>query len=163
MKKNLTINEAIEISKNLRKQKKIIIVTGGCFDIIHIGHISLLTEAKKKGDILFVLLENDTNTTINKGLGRPINNQKQRSIVLEALETVDYVINLPNIINDNEYDNLITALRPAIIATTKGDSFRKHKERQALIIGAIVVDVIKPIPNTSTSKMADVIQKKFMI
>lgn len=151
--KILTIQQAIDVSNKLKAEGKAIVLAGGCFDILHIGHIDFLNEAKKRGDVLFVLLESDEAIRRIKGNNRPINSQADRARILSALLGVDYAIILPQLKTDKEYDDVVIKLRPDIIATTKGDKYKKHKERQAKLIGAKVVDVIKNISNKSTTKL----------
>src|SRR3989338_4683401 len=75
-----------------RKEGKRIAFTNGCFDILHLGHVSYLEAAKKKNRILIVGLNSDASVKrLNKGPRRPINSQRDRAHVLAALESVDYV------------------------------------------------------------------------
>jgi rfaE bifunctional protein nucleotidyltransferase chain/domain len=69
-----------------------IVATNGCFDILHAGHVQYLQEAKSLGDKLVVGLNSDKSVKKLKGKARPFNNQKNREIVLSALECVDEVI-----------------------------------------------------------------------
>ena len=69
-----------------------IVATNGCFDIFHAGHVQFLQEAKSLGDKLVVGLNSDKSVKKLKGKARPFNNQKNREIVLSALECVDEVI-----------------------------------------------------------------------
>src|SRR3989344_8872455 len=84
--------DSIKISKEFREQGKRIVLVGGCFDILHLGHIKFLESAKKLGDCLFVLLENDESVLRLKGKDRPINNQTERAQDLSSLSIVDYVV-----------------------------------------------------------------------
>lgn len=154
MSKILKISDAIKLTNVLRKQNKTIVVAGGCFDILHPGHVLFLQKAKKQGDILFVLLESDDMIRKKKGKDRPIHTQKDRSLILENLTMIDYIIPLPLLYTDQDYDNLLSSLKPTIIATTKGDANRHHKERQAKLINAQVVEVIQRIEYTSTTMLA---------
>lgn len=149
----MTIEEAIKISSKLKEQDRMIVLAGGCFDVLHIGHIIFLKNAKKYGDFLFVLLESDEKIKEIKGKNRPINGQSDRAEILSSFYFVDYVILLPLFKTNIEYDNLIKAIKPAIIATTKGDKLEFHKKRQAKLINAKVVKVIKNISNKSTTKL----------
>ncbi len=74
-----------------RKQKETIVFTNGCFDVLHRGHIEYLRFCKQQGDIVVVGLNSDTSVRALKGPQRPINNQHDRSAVLAALESVDYI------------------------------------------------------------------------
>lgn len=159
MKKILNIGEAVEIAKELRNKGKSIILSGGCFDILHIGHLIFLENAKKQGDVLFVLLESDAAIKKLKGKNRPINTQKDRASLLEALKIVDYVILLPNLIANENYDEIITQIKPSIIAVTKGDLSIRHKERQAKKVNGKVVVVTKMIQDQSTTRLAELISK----
>lgn len=151
--KILNIQQAINVARELRKQNKSIVLGGGCFDILHIGHINFLKKAKDFGDYLFVLLESDEKIKNIKGKNRPINTQKDRAEILSSLYFVDYVIILPLLKTDLEYDDLISKIKPDIIATTKGDKQIAHKKRQASIINAKVINVIENISNQSTTRL----------
>ncbi len=154
MNKIISINKAIEVSKRLRNKEKTIVLVGGFFDILHEGHIKFLQNAKKQGDYLFVLLEDDRKARKTKGSKRPINSQKDRAKILSTLEAVDYVILLKNMTNDSQYDKIIIQIRPAIIATTYNDPYIKHKKRQAKLVKGKVMCVIKRISDHSTTQLA---------
>lgn len=153
MNKIIRVKEAISIARELNKQNKTIVVAGGCFDILHPGHLLFLEKAKKMGDVLFVLLESDETIRTTKGDNRPINTQKDRALKLSALIAVDYIILLSQLKKDRQYDNLLLKIKPTIIATTKGDPKRYHKERQAKLMGITVIDVMERVKDTSTSQL----------
>lgn len=155
MNKLIEPEEAIKISKDLRHQGKSIVLAGGCFDILHNGHMQYLTKAKEQGDILMVLLENDETIQKIKGNNRPIHAQKDRAAILASLEVVDYIVLLPFMKNDKSYDKLVISLKPDIIAATKGDPQETNKRRQARSINAKVVEVISRINESSTSQLAE--------
>ena len=90
-KKITTLNKLIPIVKKLKKQNKKIVTTNGVFDILHLGHVKYLEQAKKLGDVLIVGVNTDYSVKLNKGDRRPINNEKSRASVLAALESIDYV------------------------------------------------------------------------
>lgn len=159
MKKILTVQESIKKARLLRRSGKHIVLVGGCFDILHVGHIIFLESAKKGGDVLFVLLESDEAVKVIKGKNRPINSQKDRAQVLSALTVVDYVICLPKKLADHDYDQLLIKLKPDILATTKGDSHRHHKERQAKLVGAKLIDVTNRLKDQSTTRLAKILQE----
>ena len=161
MKKIISVKTALKVLENIRKKNKIVVLTGGCFDILHVGHIRFLSKAKKQGDYLFLLLENDKTVKKLKGFNRPINSQKERAEVLAALSFVDYVVLLEEMKNNNDYDKLISALRPNIIATTKDDPQAIHNLRQAKEINAKVSFVTNRIKNRSTTLLAEIISKNF--
>jgi len=141
----------------LTRERKTVLV-GGCFDIVHLGHLIFLEKAKAKGDILIVLLESDENIKKNKGQNRPINNQENRAVFLTKLKMVDYVIKLPEMKNDDDYLKIIKKIKPEIIAVSENDNNLEKKMEQAKEIGAKLLTVSKLIPYQSTSLIIDKIK-----
>lgn len=158
--KILKPKQAIEIAKKLREQKRSIVLVGGVFDILHIGHIKFLEKAKERGNILFVFLESDETARKTKGKNRPINTQKIRAQVLSSVEFVDYIIVLPEMKNDANYDKLVSLIHPIAIAITANDKNIKHKIRQAELIDTKVISVVSEIENKSTTKIAKIIEEE---
>ncbi|HBQ51076.1 TPA: glycerol-3-phosphate cytidylyltransferase [Candidatus Daviesbacteria bacterium] len=134
------------------KGKKIVLV-GGCFDILHPGHVIFLEKAKKEGDLLVVLLESDQKVHELKGLNRPIHTQKARAKVLSALRSVDRVVMLPFMHKEEEYDAIIQKIKPKVIAATSGDYANKFKQRSAKLVGSKLKYVTRLIGNHSSSKI----------
>lgn len=132
--------------------KKIILV-GGCFDLLHYGHIRFLKEAKSHGDWLVVALESDENVRRMKGDSRPIHTQKQRKEMLEAISVVDEVISLSPISTDQEYADLVKRVKPHVIAVTEGDPIVEKKKSHAQMVDAQLVTIPK-IPTPSTSQLS---------
>lgn len=128
-------------------------LVGGCFDVLHPGHVVFLKEAKKAGNRLIVMLESDEKIKKIKGVNRPVHNQKERALVLKALKFVDTVILLPYMQTEEEYDALIQKINPDIIAATLGDPENYHKVRSAKLTGARLKFVTKLIGNHSTSRI----------
>lgn len=160
MNKIVTVQQAVPIAEKLHKETKRIVMVGGCFDILHIGHITFLEKAKKTGDKLFVLLESDQSIRKIKGAGRPINNQEDRAKILTAFESVDYVILLPSNLSDKDYDRIIIQIKPSVIAITQGDVYKKNKERQAALINSKVIEVINVIKDQSTTRLVKLLGKE---
>lgn len=155
----ITTDQAIELGTALAQENKKIVLVGGCFDILHLGHLTFLEQAKTHGDSLIVMIEADETIAVSKGPKRPINTQNDRAKLLAALKVVDYVILLPPGMTNEAYDTLVFAIKPAIIATTKGDEHRNHKERQAAAIGAQVIDVVDLVENQSTTKVIEILNE----
>ncbi len=128
------------------------VLVGGCFDLLHFGHIQFLASAKQLGDHLIVALESDENVRRMKGPTRPIHTQKQRQSMLEALRVVDEVILLPPLNTDAGYAALVTSVRPAVIAITKDDPMESKKRDHAALINARV-EIIAKIHTPSTSQL----------
>lgn len=153
-------DRAIKISKKLRREGKKLVLAGGVFDILHIGHIKFLEAAKRKGDVLFILLESDENVKKYKGENRPINSQENRALLLSVLKPIDYVVCLNEMKNNSDYDSLVIKLKPDVIATTKKSSQEIHNIRQAKLVNAEVISVINRISDKSTTKLAEIIAKE---
>ncbi len=160
MKNVLDINEATKLSKQLKSEGKTIILVGGCFDILHPGHVQFLKSAKEKGDVLLVTLESDRKITDLKGSERPLHTQEERAFMLTSLKYVDHGILLPFFSRNEQYDELITRIKPDVIATTENDSHILHKKRQAKRINAKVIEVIKYIPHKSTTRLLKALEKE---
>ena len=119
-----------------------------------------MESAKKQGNILFVFVESDQKVKEIKKENRPINNQNDRADVLSSIRFVDYVIKIPFFTKNDEYDELVTYLKPSVIAVTKTSEAVKHAGRQAKKIGARVAQVIGRIPDQSTTKIAKIISEE---
>ncbi|HEX7042170.1 MAG TPA: adenylyltransferase/cytidyltransferase family protein [Patescibacteria group bacterium] len=156
----LKIKDVENVTNSLKSQNKRIVLTGGCFDILHFGHITLLENAKSRGDILFVMLESDDAIRIKKGINRPIHTQIQRAKMLSSISSVDYIIMLPSLMSDTDYDLLVKKIKPDIIATTKNDKYAFHKKRQAKETGAKLIFVNDPIKNISTTSILQILSKE---
>jgi len=159
MNKIIDIEKAVKLSKKFKKAGKTIVLSGGCFDVLHLGHIKFLEAAKKQGDVLFVFLESDEKVKKIKKANRPINSQTARAQVLSSIRFVDYVIRIPYFENAG-YDKLVNSLKPSVIAVTKESEAIKYVKRQAEKIGARVSEVIGQIPDQSTSKIAKIIAEE---
>lgn len=143
MNKIISINDAAQISKRLKNENKKIILVGGCFDILHDGHIKFLDESKKNADALILLLESDENIKKIKGNNRPINSQKNRSIVLSSLEYIYGIILLEGVTKSEDYDKLIVQIKPDFIAITKGDKNISQREKQCKKVNAKLIQIEK--------------------
>ena len=103
-----------------QSSNKKIVFTNGCFDILHVGHIRLLNDAKKLGDILVVGINSDSSVKKLKGENRPVNIESDRKTLLESLKSVDYVFTF---VEDNPL-NLIKKIRPNILV--KGGDYNEN-------------------------------------
>lgn len=159
MDKVLTVEQAIEKSKKLKQESNKIILAGGCFDILHLGHLKFLNQAKKLGGWLMVLLESDETVKRLKGPERPIIPQEERAMILANLNVVDFVVLLPEFRSGKDYFSLVKELKPDIIAVTKGDPKKDKKSIQAEAIGAKVVEVIEKEKGFSTTELINKIKK----
>ena len=136
-----------KIHLSQRNHKTKVVLVGGCFDILHYGHIYFLKRARKLGNILIVALESDENTRKLKGPKRPIHTQKQRAEMLKSLRFVDKVITLPPMKSDLDYKKLVRRVNPDIIAVTYGDTKNTHG------VKTIVLPKIKTPSTTQIAKL----------
>lgn len=95
----------------LRNQGKKIVFTNGCFDLLHIGHVRYLQEARSLGDALVVGVNSDESVKRLKGPTRPVQNESDRAEILAALAAVDFTV----IFNEDTPENLIHKVRPDIL------------------------------------------------
>ncbi len=96
-KKNKTLSQILRIIKVFKKQGKKIVTYNGSFDILHLGHLKAIKEAKKQGDILIILLNTDESIRMYKGLHHPINQENSRLEMLACLDDVDYIVTFDDI------------------------------------------------------------------
>lgn len=146
MGKILSWEELKEAVERLKADGKKIVFTNGCFDIIHIGHIRYLKEAKTLGDMLVVGLNSDRSVSMIKP-DRPIIPQNHRAEVLSSLEMVDYVV----LFDEETPYELIKLLKPDILV--KGGDWKKED-----IIGSDIVKKTRSLPyikDISTSKIIE--------
>jgi len=139
-----------------RKNKGRIVLTGGCFDILHVGHVRFLSEAKKLGDTLVVLLESDENVKKLKGKNRPVFIQKERAEMLSALRSVDFIVLLPMVESDGDYSDLVMKIKPDIIVLTERDPLFEKKKEQAKKVGG-ELKVVSLTETYSTSKLGGIL------
>jgi len=156
MKKKALIIKYQDLEKqtSIFKNKKTVLV-GGCFDLIHFGHLKFLEAAKKEGDFLIVALESDKFIKKHKRK-LPVHQQRERAEILANLNMVDMVILLPFFQANNDYFELVKKLTPSIIAVTEGDRQLGNKKEQALKVGAEVKEVIADLKKFSTRNIAKV-------
>jgi len=151
--KVMTSRQLAPLLEAARKQKKRIVFTNGCFDLMHVGHTRYLQTAKQLGDLLVVGVNSDASVrSLNKSQDRPIVNEAQRAEVLAALGCVDYVV----IFTEPDPLNLITALQPDVLV--KGGDWAIDK-----IVGRDVVEqrggVVKTIPLVPGMSTTSLIQR----
>ncbi len=127
------------------------VLLGGCFDIIHRGHIEFLNASKKQADVLIVLLESDATIQKIKGEKRPVNTQMDRALVLSHLIMVDYVICLEPLLTNTDYAQIVKSIKPDIIAVTKGDPLKEVKAGHAQLCSSQLIEVIDRKEGYSTT------------
>jgi len=127
-----TLEEIELLSEELKKRGKKVVFTNGCFDILHVGHVKYLEEAKSYGDVLILGLNSDASVSRLKGPTRPVNTENDRAYILASLEAVDYVVKF---YDDTPYE-LIKAVQPHILV--KGGDY-EGKE----VVGQDIADELR--------------------
>jgi len=133
--------------QRLKAEGKKIVFTNGCFDLIHIGHVRSLKEAKKLGDVLVVGLNSDRSVSLIKP-GRPVIPQNQRAEVLASLEMVDYVC----LFDEETPCELIKLIQPDVLV--KGGDWKKED-----IVGADIAKETHSIPYIQGISTTEIIEK----
>ena len=146
-----------ELINNLKKQKKTIAFTNGCFDLVHAGHIDYLEKAKAFGDVLIVGVNSDASVHRIKGDKRPIVKEKYRLRLLEGIQSIDYIM----LFEDNTPLSLIRKIGPNVLV--KGADWKDKGvvgEDFVTTYGGRV-ELIDLLPGISTSILIDDILKAY--
>ncbi len=134
--------------RGLREQGLKVVFTNGCFDLLHVGHVRYLTEARAKGDILVVGLNSDRSVLEIKGSNRPIVPEDQRAEVLASLSCVDFI----TIFDEPDPLALIKTLLPDILV--KGADWAEDE-----IIGKEIVEEVIRIPLIRGASTSGIIER----
>lgn len=108
----MTVQEAAAVAERYRATGRRIVLANGCFDLLHVGHVRYLEEARRLGDVLFVGINSDAAVARLKGAGRPLMPADERAEMLAALRAVDHVF----VFDDDTADGILRALRPDVHA-----------------------------------------------
>ena len=148
------------IIESLKREGKKIVWTNGCFDIIHVGHISYLMRAGELGDILLVGLNSDQSVHSNKGPSRPVNHELDRAVILSAFECVDYIV----LFDDKTPMRLLEELQPDIYA--KGGDYTidtiVQEERQLVEGYGGSIAIIPGVEGQSTTNIVEKLQQEML-
>ncbi len=155
-----SVEKLISTLKDYRKEGKKIVFTNGCFDLLHVGHVRYLQEAKTLGDVLIVGINSDESArSLNKGAGRPIVPEHQRQEVIAALECVDCVIQFA----EATPLNLIRIVAPDVLVKGGDWSLDGIIGRQEVEGNGGQVLAIPLVPNISTSLLVQQIQQEVLL
>lgn len=134
-----------------RRQGKRVVLTNGCFDLLHVGHVRYLRQAKALGDVLVVGVNDDASVGRLKGSGRPIMGQENRAEMVASLEGVDFV----TVFSEDTALVLVGALRPEVYA--KGGDYSKGgkepPEAGAVLEYGGLVELLPLVPGVSTTDL----------
>lgn len=142
--------------EKLQAGGKTVVVTNGCFDILHVGHVRYLQKTKSFADYLIVLLNSDKSVKAIKGDSRPINSELNRAEILCALSCVDFVV----LFDENSPVDLIDEIKPNVY--TKGADYTMETLPEAEIMrkNNIRVEFISFVEGQSTTNIINKINKE---
>lgn len=144
--------------KQLKQNKQTIVLTSGCYDIVHVGHLSHLQRAKQLGDVLMVCLSSDEQIRAIKGEGRPINHYEDRITFFQTIPYVDYIVlyNEEHLESEGTLGSIMRAIAPDIWVKgsdyTKEAILTKHPYLQR-------IEIFENIINKSTTKIVNKIKQ----
>lgn len=118
VKRALTRKEMQKEVARLKKQNKKVVFTNGCFDLLHLGHVSLFQKAATLGDVLIVAINSDKSLSCLKGPKRPLVGEKDRAKLLLALKPVDYVV----VFGEQTPKEILSELMPDVLV--KGGDYK---------------------------------------
>ena len=141
------------LAESSRQRGEKLVLTNGCFDLLHLGHVRYLGAARSLGDALVVAINGDDSVRALKGEGRPLNRERERAEVVAALECVDHVV----IFSEVRVTRLLERVRPAIYV--KGGDYTADtldpEERAALEKTGAQIRILPFEPGYSTSGLIE--------
>src|SRR3712207_93084 len=151
----LNRNLVSAVVEEAKKQGKIVVFTNGCFDILYVGHLRYLEEAKRQGDILIIGVNSDASVKRLKGETRPINSEKDRAEMLCGLAAVDYTV----LFEEDTPIELLEELKPSI--HVKGGDYAKEElpETETVEKHGGEVRILRFVEGKSTTNIVNKIQK----
>ena len=156
-KKIVTAEQLATVGKEMRDENRRLVLTNGCFDLLHVGHVRYLRTARALGDALAVAINGDESVRVLKGNGRPLNREADRAEVVAALECVDYVV----IFMEVRATDLLDQVRPAIYV--KGGDYTPETldagERDALERSGSEIRIVPFEKGHSTSSLVEKVKQ----
>jgi len=143
--------------EQLKAQGKRIVFTNGGFELLHVGHVRSLADARSRGDVLIVAVNSDRSVRGNKGAGRPVTSESERMELLAALRCVDIV----TVFSDPTVDGLLMRLKPHVHA--KGSDYTEQTvpERDTVLAYGGDIAIVGDPKDHSTTELLDRIAKAF--
>ncbi|MFT5426935.1 MAG: D-beta-D-heptose 7-phosphate kinase/D-beta-D-heptose 1-phosphate adenosyltransferase [Gammaproteobacteria bacterium] len=155
--KGILDNARLETVVNeIKKQGETLVMTNGCFDILHAGHVQYLKRAKQLGDYLLVAVNDDASVFRLKGSGRPVNKLEDRMAVLDALEVVDWVIPFA----DDTPENLIKKVLPEVLVKGGDYEINEIAGADAVIKNKGEVKILTLLEGCSTSRIIESVRSQ---
>jgi len=143
--------------EQLRSAGKKLVATNGCFDLLHLGHVTYLENARKQGNALLVGINSDSSVRELKGPNRPVNNEDDRALVVAALESVDAVF----IFSEKAATRFLSLAKPDIYI--KGGDYTletlNQEERRTVENTGGKITIIPFVPGKSTTTILEKISR----
>lgn len=146
--------DIINIVRSGQQVGKTYVVTNGCFDILHVGHVRYLQKTKEFADYLIVMLNSDISVKALKGEGRPINNEQDRAEILSALSCVDYVV----LFDEKSPARLLEDIKPDVYTKGADYTLETLPERDIVLRNNIKVEFIDFVQGKSTTNIINKIK-----
>lgn len=157
MKSIYTRAEILAIRKKLKKEKKKVVFTNGCFDVLHAGHVDYLNKAKAAGDVLILGLNSDASVKRIKGEKRPIVKEEERAFILSNLKAVDYV----TLFEEDTPQEIIGELIPDILVKGADWAIDKIVGRDIVEANGGEVKTISFVTDQSTTNIIQTILDRY--
>jgi len=155
--KIVPLEEAVALRARLRGEGRRVVATNGCFDLLHVGHLRYLAQARERGDFLWIGLNGDASVRELKGPERPVNTEADRAEVLAALRVVDAVTIFPEV----RAVRFLQAVAPDLYV--KGGDYKPETldadERAAVAAGGGTIEILPLVPGKSTTATLQKIKK----
>ena len=156
MNKLFSKSEIIKIVRQGKAEGKTFVVTNGCFDILHVGHVRYLKKTKEYADKLIVMLNSDISVKSIKGENRPINCEEDRAEILSSLSCVDYVV----LFDEKSPASLLEDIKPNIYTKGADYTLENLPERDVVLRNNIRVEFIDFVEGKSTTNVINKINEK---
>ncbi|NLR94235.1 MULTISPECIES: D-glycero-beta-D-manno-heptose 1-phosphate adenylyltransferase [Flammeovirga] len=153
--KIVDLNKALQIRKEWKNNNEKVVFTNGCFDIVHLGHVDYLEQARLKGSKMILGLNTDASVKRLKGDERPINNEYARARLLAAFEFIDMVI----LFGDDTPLDLISTLLPDVLVKGADYTIDNIVGAKEVLENGGSVETIELVEGFSTSSIIDKIRK----
>ncbi len=134
--KLVSFDEIERVFSSLSTRK--VALAGGCFDVLHIGHVKFFEFARSQADILVIVLEPDEKIRLWKHR-KPVHTQVDRAHILSHIDNIDYIVMAPYMDTDAQYFELVSRIHPQVIVSSDADIKQDQKKRQAHSQGATYI------------------------
>ncbi len=154
----LTLEEAKRLVDFHQQQGRTVVLTNGCFDILHAGHVQYLNKAKALGDVLVVAINSDASVRRIKGNKRPINTQEERAYILKNLKAVDAVL----LFEEDTPLAVVEALVPDVLVKGADWSIETIVGRDIVEAHGGIVQTIPLLEGRSTTSLIEKILNMYL-